>query len=395
FPAPGEVDYHFRAAALPGAIFDLIVAGFALLIIFGWYLIYARSHGRTIRLPDWVRGAQIGIYLFLINRLYLDNLAMRLGKWVGGAIERLERSEFFRYAAAFGAAGVALVAVPQLAHLSPAQILPLIAALFLLPLFPFQGAYVAALTRLPADGAIAAAIVAPAAGLYLLANLSTDIPPALLRAIGAMALLGALYASLKALAQVRLTHLAAYASVAFYSIFWWCLAVKKSYGSEAVLYVLTVILLTAGLLLAWQRLAQRYGNLTLDRMHGLARSMPWFATLFALLIMAAAGLPPFGFFSSHFAMLAQPTGALSWGLPVILLVWFTASWYLFRMMQRLLFGPHREDLVYQDLRAGEILAFASVLLAVLLLGTAPRQSAPSQRTTGSEHTARETIAWQK
>jgi NADH-quinone oxidoreductase subunit L len=395
FPAPGEVDYHFRAAALPGAIFDLIVAGFALSIIFGWYLIYARSHGRTVRLPDWVRSGQIGIYLFLINRLYLDSLSMRLGKWVGGAIERLDRSEFFRYAAAFGAVGVAVFAVPPTAYPLPAQILALLAAAFLLPLFPFQGAYVAALTRLPTDVAIASAIVAPAVGLYLLANLTADIPPALLRAIGAMALLGALYASLKALAQVQITHLAAYASVAFYSIFWWCLAVKKSYGSEAVLYVLTVILLTVGLLVAWQRLQHRYGNLTLERMHGLARSMPWFATLFALLIMAAVGLPPFGFFSSHFAMMVQPAGALSWGLPIVLLVWFAASWYLFRMMQRLLFGPEREDLSHEDLRVGEIIAFASVLVAVLLLGTASRPISSSERITQGDRAARGAVAWHK
>ncbi|HLN86660.1 MAG TPA: proton-conducting transporter membrane subunit, partial [Candidatus Limnocylindrales bacterium] len=55
FSAPGEVDYHFKAAALPSGLFDLIVASFALLIIFGWYLIYARSHGKTFRVPDWVK----------------------------------------------------------------------------------------------------------------------------------------------------------------------------------------------------------------------------------------------------------------------------------------------------------------------------------------------------
>jgi NADH-quinone oxidoreductase subunit M len=222
-----------------------------------------------------------------------------------------------------------------------------------------------------------------------------EIPPQMLSAVGAMALLGALYSSCKALAQVHLPELAAHASAAFYSIFWWCLAVNKSYGSEAVLYVLTVILLTVGLLLAWQRLQHRYGNLTLERMHGLAKPMPCFSTLFALLVMAAVGLPPFGFFSSHLAMLTQASSSLSSGFPIVMLVWFMASWYLFRMMQRLLFGPHREDFVYQDLRAGEVVTLASVLVAVLLLGAAPRQSAPSERTTYGERAVRETITWQK
>ncbi|MGH7873196.1 MAG: NADH-quinone oxidoreductase subunit 5 family protein, partial [Candidatus Binatia bacterium] len=53
FPATGEVIYHLRAAALPGLLFDLLVTAFALVIIVGWILIYAASHGRTFRTPQW------------------------------------------------------------------------------------------------------------------------------------------------------------------------------------------------------------------------------------------------------------------------------------------------------------------------------------------------------
>ena len=83
--------------------------------------------------------------------------------------------------------------------------------------------------------------------------------------------------------------------------------------------------------------------------------MPRFATLFALLVMAATGLYPFGLLSSYLAMLTQPATAISWGLGVMTLSWFFVSWYLFRMMQRLLFGAHRGDIVYRDLRANEII----------------------------------------
>jgi NADH-quinone oxidoreductase subunit L len=393
FAAPGEVDYHVKAAALPGWLFDLIVAGFTLLIVFGWYLLYARSHGRTIRVPEWVKSAQIGLYLFLINRLYLDAVAVRFGKAVGDAVQRLDRSKLFEYAAALSAMAVALSGAKQIAALPAAQLAALFAAAFLLPLFPFHGLYATAVSRLPADGAIAAAVLAPAAGLYLLAGFSADLPADMLHAIGGLALLGALYASLKALAQMTLASLAAYASMAFFAIFWWCLAVEKTYGSEAVLYVVTVVLLTVGLLLAAQRLQHRYGNLAFDRMHGLAKPMPRFATLFGLLVMAAIGLPPFGFFSTHFTMLAQPSSARSWGLIIVLLVWFIASWYLFRMMQRLLFGPHRENLAYEDLRPAEIVTFVTVLLAVLLLGIAPRQTARSDQVTHGDRAALETTAW--
>ena len=395
FAAPGEVDYHVKAAALPGWLFDLIVAGFALLIIFGWYLIYARSHGRTIRVPGSVKTVQIKLYLFLINRLYLDALSMQLRALIGNAVERLDRSKSFPYIAGLFAAGLALPATAQFLELPLAQLASLLAAAFLLPLFPFHGVYVAAVTRLPAYGAIAAAVLAPAAGLYALAGLSTGLPGEILRAIGGLALVGALYASLKALAQTKVANLAAYASSAFFSIFWWCFAVGKAYGDAASLYICTAVLLTAGLLLAGHSLQRRYGNLDLDRMHGLARPMPCFATLFALLVMAAVGLPPFGFFSSHLAMLAERSGAVSWGLPVILLTWFMASWYLFRMMQRLLFGPQRHDLIYDDLRAGEAVPFVVVLLAVMFLGIAPRHIVHTDQVTNGIRTALEAGAWQK
>ena len=184
-------------------------------------------------------------------------------------------------------------------------------------------------------------VLLPAAGLYGLVNLSRDLPIEILRAVNILALVGALYGSLKALGQVRVPHLLAYASLAFYSALWWHFAAAGRLVFPALVYVAAVALLTAGLLLAWQRLRRRYGNLTLDRMHGLARPMPRFAAMFSLFVMAAVGLPPFALFFRPIEMLLQPSLTISSGLWIILLMWFLASWYLFRMMQRLLFGPHR------------------------------------------------------
>jgi NADH:ubiquinone oxidoreductase subunit 4 (subunit M) len=56
---------------------------------------------------------------------------------------------------------------------------------------------------------------------------------------------------------------------------------------------------------------------------------------------------------------------------VILFTWFLASWYLFRMMQRLLFGPQRSDIRYNDLHTGEVAVFALLLLILIGLGAMP------------------------
>ena len=48
--------------------------------------------------------------------------------------------------------------------------------------------------------------------------------------------------------------------------------------------------------------------MAVDRIGGLARPMPRFAILMALLTMAAVGLPPFGFFSGYVGILLRPSG---------------------------------------------------------------------------------------
>jgi NADH-quinone oxidoreductase subunit L len=373
FPAPGEVASHFRAGALPVALFDVLVSAFALIIILGWMLIYAESHGRTIGMPEWANTLQVRIYLLLMNRLYLDALTMRLGRLIQREIDRLNASRIFPYVAGLIAIGSALAFDAALPPLPPAQIALAIFVAILLPLFPLHGIYVAALTRRPGYQAVVLAVLLPAAGLFGLSKLMPDLAIETLRAVGVLALFGAVYGSLKALAETRVPQLVAYASVAFFSALWWSFSVTGTFAVQPIIYFAATTLISAGMLLAWQRVRRRYGNLTLERMHGLAGPMPRFATVLSLLVMAAAGLLPFGLFSAYVAMLLQASIMASWGLMVILFTWFLASWYLFRMMQRLLFGAHRPGIRYEDLHTSEVALFALLLLTIIALGTMPIQ----------------------
>jgi NADH:ubiquinone oxidoreductase subunit 5 (subunit L)/multisubunit Na+/H+ antiporter MnhA subunit len=371
FPAPGEVASHFQAGALPVALFDLLVSAFALVIIFGWMLIYAESHGRTIGMPEWVNTLRVRIYLLLMNRLYLDAVATRFGRLFRREIDRLNASKIFPYVAALIAIGSALALGAQLPALSPTEIALFVCVAILLPLFPLHGLYVAALTRFPEHRAVALAVLLPAAGLFGVANLLPDLPTETLHFVRILALFGAVYGSVKALGQTRVPQLLAYAGVSFFSALWWNFGVTGDFAVQPSIYLVATILISAGMLLAWQRVRRRYGNLTLERMHGLAGPMPRFATVLSLLVMAAAGLLPFGLFSAYVAMLLQTSITVSWELMLILFTWFLASWYLFRMMQRLLFGPHRADIRYEDLHTSEVAVFALLLLILIALGTMP------------------------
>jgi len=395
FPAPGEVTYHFRAGALPVELFDLLVTVFALTIIVSWVLIYAGSHGKSIRMPAWVDALQVRIYLLLMNRLYLDALSMRLRPLFAQGIESLNGRPAFPYVAGAVAVVLAVFAAVELPVLSLGQIVLSIIVALALPLFPFHGIYIAALTRSSGYLPLLLTVLLPAAGLYGLVNLSGDLPIEILRAVNILALVGALYGSLKALGQVRVPHLLAYASLAFYSALWWQFAAAGHLVFPALVYVAAVAVLTSGLLLAWQRLRRRYGNLTLDRMHGLARPMPRFAALFSLLVMAGVGLPPFALFFRPIEMLLQPSLTISSGLWIILLMWFLASWYLFRMMQRLLFGPHRVDMLYEDLRSGEVIYFVTILVLLAVLGTTPPALLESSLMINGHQPAMEMMQWRK
>ncbi len=253
---------------------------------------------------------------------------------------------------------------------------PLSAAAFvaacaiLLPVVPFHGGYVAALAGLPGNLPAFLAFLLPALGFHGLLAVRPNLPN-LGDTLAFLGVAGALYGAFKALAQTRVRSLLAYANLSFYSILWWYVAVSPSIPPHANVYLSAIGLATTGLLLGWYAIQARYGDMDLRAIRGLAHPMPRFAVLFALLILAALGLPPFGVFAGFMGLLLTPGLPLSGALAVVVLVWLSASWYLLDMMQRLLFGRHRPDLRYEDLGRAE---FASLLALVLLLcamGLAP------------------------
>lgn len=377
YPAPGEVAFYFAAAALPAWLFDTIVGATVVLIIVSWTMIYARHHGRTIWIPgrfsEVIGRLQVQLYLFLMNRLYLDAIALRLHRRGRGVGRRLDQSRWFPIAWGVVALTALLPAATHAMALPGGEMGMLVLAVVALPLFPFHGLYVAALTRpsgtLGAFLPIVLAFLLPAAGLYVAAPLLPRLPAELLHGIRILALSGVVFGSFKALVQFRVRRLVAYASLVFHSLLWWHLASAGGYTAQAGVYARAAILVTVGLLLAWYAVQARYGNLDLDRIGGLAQTLPRFATLFTLLVMAAVGLPPFGLFFGFLGMVLEASvRAAAWELAIIFAAWFGASWYLFNLLKRLLFGPPRADIPYEDLRGGEAAAAVVVLAALLWLG---------------------------
>ncbi len=91
YPAPGEAMHYFQAAALPGWLFDLLVAMAALLITLVWVFFYANARGQHILMPTWVNDLQTRLYVLFMNNLYLDTLYLRLGQRVMRFTNRLDK----------------------------------------------------------------------------------------------------------------------------------------------------------------------------------------------------------------------------------------------------------------------------------------------------------------
>jgi NADH-quinone oxidoreductase subunit L len=91
YPNPAEVASYFQAAALPNWLFDGLIAGTALIIILGWFYIYAKAHGQTMWVPSLAEGLRLRLYVLFMNRLYADECYQALGQAVMRVAHSLDK----------------------------------------------------------------------------------------------------------------------------------------------------------------------------------------------------------------------------------------------------------------------------------------------------------------
>lgn len=283
-----------------------------------------------------------------------------------------------------------------IAAMTDSAIPSLLACAILLPLVPFHHGYVAALTRLPGSLPSFTVLLLPAIGLHKLAALIPAVSELETLLVIVLALSGALYGAIKALAQSRVRLLLAYGSLSFFSLLWWFVATSRTVRPQAAVFLGSLALVTAGLLLAWQVIRTRYGDDVDPRaITGLAAQMPQFAVLISLLALAAMGLPPFGVFAGFMGLLFTSPLILSMAPFVVALTWLAASWYILDLVQGLLFGRKRPDLRYEDVRQSEFASLLIVVMIMFALGLAPTnlfEGAPRSTGTGA---IMEPVSWNR
>lgn len=269
---------------------------------------------------------------------------------------------------ALGVCGIGIVCLVASLWATPpvATVLQMTAYATALPLFPLHGLFVGAVACLPSGVAAFLGFALPFLGFMGLSSVSSALPTWIQPGLFVLAFIGAFYGVMKMIARHRVDEQAAYLGVTLLAVPWWHLSVAGD-AARATLYVTAIALALLGLRLAAGFVQTRFGHLDMEKIRGLARPMPRFATLLTLLIMAVMGLPLFGVFSGFMALLLGPSSSGALDLAGILVLWFLASWLLTSLLQRLLFGPPRTDVLYRDLTWPESCSLV-VLLVLLALG---------------------------
>ena len=91
YPNLDDVTSYFKAASLPDWMFDLIILLATVLTIASWSYLYLVAHGRTVRMPAWIEGLRIRLYVPFMNRLYADEIYEVLGNGIMRLVHQLDK----------------------------------------------------------------------------------------------------------------------------------------------------------------------------------------------------------------------------------------------------------------------------------------------------------------
>ncbi|MBX9771114.1 MAG: hypothetical protein K2X29_07070 [Candidatus Obscuribacterales bacterium] len=239
----------------------------------------------------------------------------------------------------------------------------------LLPLFPLHAAFVGSLSGYADTFRAYLAVVLPCLGWYTIVARSSAIPQQLGETVMVLAVIGAIVSTIRASVQIDLARTFASIGTILLSLAWLSIGSAVQTCFEITGYVMSVAVVTSGLLLCAHQLESRYGTQLREDLRGLAQPMPRLSILLGVLILAAAGFPPFSLFTMLMAMIL--TSNQLHILFIASAVSLACSLLLVAVMQQLLFGARRSDLVYEDLGNCDVIALSLVALVLMTGGVLP------------------------
>ncbi|MEW4567167.1 NADH-quinone oxidoreductase subunit M [Tautonia sp. JC769] len=255
------------------------------------------------------------------------------------------------------------------------------------PLFPFHTWLPLAHVEAPTAGSVLLAGVLLKVGGYGFLRFNLAMTPmgaaALAPVLVTIAVIGILYGALTALAQSDVKRLVAYSSVShmgFIALGLFSMTLVSVDG--AVLQMINHGLTTGALFACVGILYERYHTREMSQMGGVWNRMPLLAFFLILSSLGSAAVPGLNGFVGEFPILVGsfarfPAAAVFAGFGIIL-----GAYYLFVMLQRVVFGPLREpdhhghagshDTQVPPVRWYEIAGLAPLLVLIVVIGVYPK-----------------------
>jgi NADH-quinone oxidoreductase subunit M len=257
------------------------------------------------------------------------------------------------------------------------------------PMWPFHTWLPDAHTEAPTVGSVVLAGILLKMGTYGFVRIALPILPDAARAwapaIGILAVIAIVYASLACLAQRDLKRLIAFSSVGHMGFVMLGIATLTQVGINAAIYGMVAHGVITGMLFFLAgSVHERYHTREIAEIGGgMLQKVPLLAGILAFTAIASLGLPGLaGFWGEVFALLAsfEPAPGLSLGLFRTLMVFggigtiLTAGYFLW-MLQRVNLGtiPERwRDKAFLDVTGVEYVSWGPLLVGILALGVFPR-----------------------
>jgi len=243
------------------------------------------------------------------------------------------------------------------------------------PMFPFHTWLPDAHVEAPTAGSVILAGVLLKMGTYGFIRFAMPMfPEAAVRAIpliAVLAIVGIIYGALVAMVQKDVKKLVAYSSVSHLGFVMLGLFAFNTHAVEGAIYqMLNHGISTGGLFLLVGVIYERRHTRLISEYGGLARVMPWFATVFMIITLSSIGLPPLNGFIGEFLILV---GAFQFN------VWYgvlaatgvvLGAIYMLWMYQRVFFGEvtNQKNEGLKDLSVREYIVFAPLIVLILLMG---------------------------
>lgn len=249
------------------------------------------------------------------------------------------------------------------------SVLTLVVAAVFLPLLPFHGGFVGALGCLPGTVRAFAALVLPCLGWHIIATHVMPFSEPIVSTVLALSVCGGMLSTIRAIAQIDIDQTFASVGTILFSLAWLNLVTKAGHCDATGWYVVAVALALNGLMLCTYHLRERFGEKLRDNLPGLDLSMPRLSLVFRILIMATAGFPPFALFAMTMTMILSSSQIY---VPLwVVMMSMICSLVLVSVMQQLLFGTRRTDLIYEDIQKSDLAALAVLILLLFASGAIP------------------------